>query len=190
METGQKAGQFKSEDTGLVHNSEQNAIIYNEFLTFCATSGLSMDEDGSISQMTTTQFAAVAGISRSVLYYWKAQPNFWREVDSRAREVFNRSTKFAIMKGLRLKAMAGDTKAAEFVLSHYSDYTPPAQKHEVKISGWADMVREARKKKIKAQARANSTEGEVVDQPGLPNNTSVPSPKVSNSIPLNQPVIT
>lgn len=147
--------------TDSVKPPELLKYLQNEYITFCASSGISMTEDGNFVAMTVTQFAAAAGVSRRTLYNWqKSIPNFWQRVDERAREIFNQSTKYAIFKGLKLKAMAGDTKAAEMVMSHYSDYTPPAQKHEVKLSGWGDMVREARKRAIKSNRPV--VEAEVV----------------------------
>jgi hypothetical protein len=156
--------------------------LQDNYITFCASSGLSQDEDGNFVTMTVKQFAAAAGVDRATLYRWqKSIPDFWTKVDERAKQIFNQSTKFAIFKGLKLKAMTGDVKAAEMVLSHYSDYTPPAQKHEVKLSGWGDMVREARKAQIKNDRPAQ--EAEIIEQ------FDEVAAKVSNPQPLAAPMI-
>lgn len=134
-----------------------------QWITYCAASGISLDEDGNFTTVTVKQFAVALGVHRDTLYEWKKSiPHFWQLVDERAREMFNQQTKYAIMKGLKLKAMTGDVKAAEMVLSHYSDYTPPAQKHEVKLNGWADLVKEARTNKIKKDGR-DAAEAQVID---------------------------
>ena len=157
----------------------------DQWITFCATSGMSYDEDGNFTTISVKQFAAAIGYDRTSLYRWKKEiPDFWGKVNARARELFNQQTKYAIFKGLNLKAMAGDVRAAEFVLSHYSDYTPPAQKHEVKLTGWGDVVREARKKRIKADRPADVVEAEVVpNAPALSNPTQPPQPPVYPHLP-------
>lgn len=185
-----------------VESEKRLSFLQNEWITFCAASGMSMNEDGEFVAMSVTDFATAAGVDRTTLYYWKKSiPDFWTRVDERAREIFNQSTKFAIFKGMKLKAMAGDVKAAEFVLSHYSDYRPPAQAHEVKLSGWGDMVREARKGKIKANRPLQ--EAEIVEPastpaytpPSVPVGTQPSSPSVDNGqppavIPPNPPTPT
>jgi hypothetical protein len=168
----------------------------DQFITFCASSGISTDEDGNFTYVTVKQFAAAIGYDRSRLYQWKKEiPGFWSLVDQRAREIFNGSTKYAIFKGLKLKAMLGDVKAAEFVLSHYSDYTPPAQKHEVKLTGWGDMVRDARKRAIKANRPVQEAEVVPMDPPNevvpvIPHSTETPKQLPTAPTPVQQPLST
>jgi hypothetical protein len=192
MDTGQNLAQIETPTAVDAEGAQKEKHLtwaQDQYITFCASSGISMTEDCQFELMTAKQFAAAVGYNRNTLYYWQENiPNFWQQVDQRARVIFNKSTKFAIIKGLKLKAMAGDVKAAEMLWSHFGDYTPPAQKHEVKINGWGDVVREARKKRIKAN---RPIEAEIVtsvsSSPALAVNDTVAAPPAAPAQPPQQP---
>jgi hypothetical protein len=176
-------------DAEYVERERKHKWALDQYITFCASSGLAMTEDGEVEPMSATKFAVAVGVDRTTLYWWqKNVPGFWKAVDKRAKEIFNHQTKYAIIKGLKLKAMAGDVKAAEMLWSHFGDYTPPAQKHEVKLNGWADVVREARRKKIKS---SRPVEAQVVQQPQTlstnPQSYPQPVPTATHNYPPQTP---
>lgn len=117
------------------------------YITFVAANGLSVKEDGSFEQMTASKFAEKIGVSRMTLYRWQDSiVNFQHLVRQRRQEIFTLNRENMIWRGLFLQAAKGNPKAAEMILSHFGDYTPPTQKHEVKIGGLADLVKLARQK--------------------------------------------
>jgi hypothetical protein len=143
---------------------QQNATIsktdpsyprYELYATYCACGGIMIDDDGTIKKQSVTEFAKSIGVDRVTLHRWKKRDGFWDLVEVKRAEVFQKSRLSAIWNGLTLRAMKGDAKQAEMILSAYAGYQPPSQKHEVKVSGLGDLVNIARNKKI--------IEGEVVE---------------------------
>lgn len=127
------------------------------YITFCAANGLSVEEDGSIIKMSAEAFAVKIGYGRATLYRWRDSiPNFQDRVRNRRREIFTANRENAVWNGLFLRAAKGDHKQAEMILTHFSDYTPPTQKHEVKVSGLADLAKIARKKNERDALNASS----------------------------------
>jgi hypothetical protein len=127
------------------------------YITFCAGNGLSVQEDGSFAKISAEQFAASIGVDRRTLYRWRDTiPEFGKRVKDRRREIFNANRESMVWNGLFLRAAKGDHKQAEMILSHFSDYTPPTQKHEVKIGGLADLAKLARQKDKVIDATSNS----------------------------------
>lgn len=128
------------------------------YITFCASAGLSVDADGDLKTMSMERFANKIGVARATLYRWKDTiPDFETKVSQRRRQIFAKNRENIIWKGLFLKAAAGDVKAAEMVLSHFSDYVPPTQKHEVKIGGLVDLAKQARAKNERRVVDADIT---------------------------------
>lgn len=117
------------------------------YITYYAANGLSVHDDGSFEKISAEKFAAKIGVHRTTLYEWqKSIPNFQARVRARRKEIFNGTREAMIWNGLFLRAAKGDSKQAEMLLSHFSDYVPPTQRHEVKIGGLADLAKIARKK--------------------------------------------
>lgn len=117
-----------------------------------------MTEDGDFVQLTVTQLAKDLGVNRTTLYDWpRIIPNFNQRVAARQKEIYAAGGSRAnnVWKALWLRASAGEKPQAEMVLSHFAGYTPPAQKHEVQVSGLADLANLARRKGI--------VEGEVIE---------------------------
>lgn len=120
------------------------------YITFCAGNGLSVQEDGSFAKISAEQFAASIGVDRRTLYRWRDTiPDFNKRVKERRREIFNANREAMIWNGLFLRAAKGDHKQAEMILSHFGDYLPPSQRHEVRVSGLADLLKMARNKNRK-----------------------------------------
>lgn len=119
----------------------------NYYITYYAAAGLSVDEDGNMVKITAADFADSIGVSRQTLYDWqKSIPNFQDRVKIRRKEIFTSTRENLIWRGLFLRAAKGDHKQAEMILSHFSDYVPPTQRHEVKLNGLADLAKAARAK--------------------------------------------
>lgn len=128
-------------------------LAQDYYVTFVASAGLSVEDDGTIKTITSEQFALKLGVTRVTLWRWKNSiPNFEQLVAKRRREIFTLNRENLVWKGLFLRAAKGDHKQAEMILSHFSDYTPPTQKHEVKIGGLADLVKMARSKNAQIKA--------------------------------------
>lgn len=131
------------------------------YITFCAANGLSVKEDGSFEKLSAEKFADKIGVARITLYRWRDSiPNFQQRVKQRRHEIFNANREAMVWNGLFLRAAKGDHKQAEMILSHFSDYTPPTQKHEVRVSGLADLLKLSRQK----------AERKVIDADGSTNN--------------------
>jgi len=120
------------------------------YITYVAAHGLSVEEDGTYTKITAQEFADKIGVSRKTLYQWQKDiPSFWDLVKIRRKEIFTQNRENAIWRGLTLRALKGDYKQAEMILSHFGDYTPPAQRHEVKVSGLGELYNMARQKRLK-----------------------------------------
>lgn len=128
------------------------------YITFYAANGLSVEEDGSFKKISAETFAHSIGVSRQTLYDWqKSIPNFQDRVRKRRQEIFTAGRESMVWNGLFLRAAKGDHKQAEMILSHFSDYTPPTQKHEVRVNGLADLAKIARAKNERTVLDAERT---------------------------------
>lgn len=133
------------------------SLKQEEWVSYCAVGGLITTEDGAIRKMSISDFAIQLGVDRKTLTNWKTSiPNFWERVDARRRELFSRSRIAVVWNGLFLRAAKGDAEQAKIILSHYADWQPPSQKHEVQIGGLIDLARLAEQE--------NVIEGETVDE--------------------------
>lgn len=122
-------------------------VAQDYYVTFCAANGLSVNEDGSFEKISAEQFASKIGVSRMTLWRWQQSiPGFQARVKVRRKEIFTLNRENMIWRGLFLRAAKGDHKQAEMVLSHFSDYVPPTQRHEVKLGGLTDLAKLARSK--------------------------------------------
>lgn len=122
-------------------------VAQDYYITFYAGAGLSVNDDGEIFKVTASEFANKIGYSRQTLYDWqKSIPDFQARVKARRKEIFTSNRENVIWRGLLLRAAKGDSKQAEMILSHFSDYVPPTQRHEVKLGGLVDLAKIARGK--------------------------------------------
>lgn len=127
------------------------------WVDFCALGGMMTDDAGNIYLMTVSEFALKIGVHRSTLNDWKKSiPTFWDMVRKRRIDLSKNSRASKVYNGLFLKAAQGDASAVRLWAELFDGYQPPAQKHDVKVSGLMDLVNLARKKQV--------IEGEVVEQ--------------------------
>ncbi len=142
------------------------SVLQDLWLTFDAAGGIVEDpETGAPMRMSITDFATKIGVHRTTLYEWrKLIPNYQDLVRRRRSEIFTEVRVSKVWAGVHLKAMLGEHKQAEMVLTHYSDYTPPAQrvKHDID-DGFADLLQRARKRR----EAETSNDSEIID--GTPN---------------------
>lgn len=132
-----------------------------EWITFTAIGGLVTEADGLLKPMTIVDFSNQLGVPRRTLYNWrKSIPKFWERVDVRRREMFGKDRIAKVWNGVYLRAAKGDAPQAQMILSHFSDYRPPAQSHEIEVKGWGDAIVNARKKMLATQ---HIIEAEVVN---------------------------
>jgi hypothetical protein len=126
------------------------------WIDYCALGGMMTDDQGNITNMTITVFADKLSVSRTTLNNWKkAIPGFWDLVRKRRIELSKNSRASKVYNGLFLKASLGDPAAVRLWAELFDNYQPPAQKHDVKVSGLLDLVNMARKNGV--------IEGEVVN---------------------------
>jgi hypothetical protein len=115
------------------------------FIDYMAFGAFSLDSAGMMSQMTAEQVAAKLGVTDRTLRRWRRSiPGYGDLVRKRRMEKFRIEIEDGVWRGLIAKALVGEPKQAEMVLSHFSDYTPPAQKVDHKVEGLADLVQLAR----------------------------------------------
>lgn len=127
------------------------------WIDYCAFDGLISDPGDPIpKRMTVTQFAEQLNVSRETLYAWRRTISDFRgKVSQRRKELSKDSRASKVYNALYLRCLRGDPRAIELWSKMFDDYQPPAQKHDVTVSGLGDLVNMARKKNI--------IEGEVVD---------------------------
>lgn len=164
-------------DTNVTLTYDMLTPIDQQIVDYFAMDGLVPNDGrfegkkGSLAQVSAQDFAQYLGYAsrRSIYDRRRDIPGFDKIMLARISLLQARYLVPAIFKGVGLRAMRGDAKQAEMLLSHLGIYTPPAQKHEVKIDGLAEAVNAAR-----AAARERSAiPVEAVDV------------KVADSIPLS-----
>lgn len=149
MENTQNSSQTEianrgDENTG-VEFSPYKDYAFDQFLSYSAMKGLAINENGSLEIWTDTMFATHYQVDRKTLWNWRQKPGFAQQVHARHTKIMKSDFVLLAWRGLAMRAAKGDKGQAEMILTHFGDYTPPAQKHEVKLTGWADLVREARR---------------------------------------------
>lgn len=137
------------------------------FIDYCAFASLSVDPDGSINRMTMQEIGTKLGVTDRTLRRWRRTiPNFAALVKQRRKDKFATVIEDGVWRGVIAKALLGEAKQAEMVLSYFSDYVPPAQRHEVKVNGLADLAQQVRTKHA-----PQPIEAQVIDQ--LPEETNL-----------------
>lgn len=167
---------------------DELTVIDQQIVDYFAMDGLMPNYEGSgekgrMIQLPAQKMAERLGYAdRKSLYNRRdAIPGFDEIVLGRMPALYRRYMVTAVWKGVGLRGMRGDAKQAEMLLSHYAGYTPPAQKHEVKIDGLAEAVNAART----AARRSAALPGDVVDAPPLPTG----SPQAGDNQPVLKPAL-
>lgn len=128
------------------------------FIDFMAFAAFTTGPDGTPQRMTDEDIAAKLGVNRRTLTRWRQSiPDYNQLISKRRHEKFKREIEDGVWRGLILKAMAGNPKQAEMVLSHFGDYVPPTQniKHGISESLADVMTGVGQSRKV--------VEGEVTD---------------------------
>lgn len=125
--------QFREEDVTEVHRL---------YIDFVSVGGLITDDDGTMTVMSTQDFANKIGVERTTLYTWRKKiPNFWEKVRERRMKIGSQARTNKVWNGVYLRAAKGDAEQAKIWLSTFDDWRPPAQAHEVKVNhGLADLI--------------------------------------------------
>lgn len=128
------------------------------FISFKAVGGISVEVGQSISKVSMQEFADSINVSRQTLYDWQngGIPNFWERVKVRREAIMSRDMVANVWQRVYLDAMAGKEPQQRLILGKFDDWKPPAQAHDVKMTGWADIINSARK-------RNQIPEGETID---------------------------
>lgn len=128
-----------------------------QFISYKAVGGISVEVGADTVRVTMTEFADSIGVDRTTLYLWqKTIPNFWQRVKERREAIGGRDMVANVWQRVYLDAMAGKAEQQKMFLGVFDDWKPPAQSHDVKMTGWADVINSARRRK-------EVPEGEVVD---------------------------
>lgn len=142
----------KVENTGV----KRLKLLQENYIEYKAVGGLITSDDGAVSKMNVEDFANKIGVNSVTLWRWqKLIPNFEQRVEAKRNEIFTTSRVTAVWNGVYLRALRGDAEQAKLFLGTYAKWQPPAQKHEVRVSGLADLAKAAETKKI--------IEGEITD---------------------------
>ncbi len=146
--------EYKLTDNELVELKPKQDL----FIDYMAFGSFTMDATGRLDQMTDEEVAAKLGVNRRTLSRWRRSiPGYAELIRKRRIEKFKVEIEDGVWRGLILKAMSGEQKQAEMVLSHFSDYVPPAQRVEHKVEGLADLIQNAR--------AAKRDQDRVIDSP-------------------------
>jgi hypothetical protein len=168
MENSAQSAQNQGIITGVIdtESADSTKVPYRlpkeealeQYKLYCASGGLEFYEPGSFKKITVDEFANRIGWARRTLYDWqKATTDFWIDVNKKRHELYSGAQTQIVWRGVFLRAAKGDAKQAEMFLSHYSDYVPPTQKQDVKITGFADLINLSRKRKAELERRQKET---------------------------------
>lgn len=127
------------------------------YIDFTAVGGLITEEDGTLRQMTITQFAQEIGVDRTTLYTWRKHiPNFWDLVAKRRQTIGSQARTNKVWNGVYLRAAKGDAEQAKIWLSQFAGWQPPKQRAEIEHRGIGDLLNMARQ-------RLTEIEGEIIE---------------------------
>jgi len=125
-----------------------------EFISFKAVSGLIVEVGEDIKSMNLTEFAKYVGVDRKTLYNWqKSIPNFWERVKQRRQAIFSRDRVSKVWSRVYLDAVSGKAEQQKLFLGQFADWKPPAQAHEVQMTGWGDVINQARRLKRETDSK-------------------------------------
>ncbi len=131
---------------GVVQVPKEHALgLYKDY---CAAGGLQTDEAGSLRRVSVEEFSQSIGWGRRTLYDWRsADPDFWDDVAARRSRIYGALVP-QVWRAVYERALKGEAKQAEMVLSHYSDYSPASHKQDAtETRGFADFLQLVRKRR-------------------------------------------
>ena len=133
---------------GFVDESKLLTQQQEQFISYKAVGGMSVEVGGDTMRVTMTDFAKSIGVDRTTLYLWqKSIPNFWGRVKDRREAIMGRDMVANVWQRIYLDAMAGKADQQKMIVGTFDDWKPPAQAHDVKMTGWADVINNARRRK-------------------------------------------
>lgn len=134
-------GEIVTDDKVLTQAQEQ-------YISYKAVGGLGVKTGEPLVKVSMHEFANMIGVSRMTLYRWEESiPNFWERVKNRRQELIGRDMISNVWNRVYLDAMAGKEPQQRLILGQFADWKPPAQAHDIKMTGWADVINKARQRK-------------------------------------------
>lgn len=132
----------------IVANQKPLTEAQESYISYKAVGGLGFKVGEPTSTISMQEFAEMVGFNRSTLWRWESSiPNFWERVKNRRQELIGRDMIANVWKRVYLDAMAGKEPQQRLILGQFADWKPPAQAHDIKMTGWADIINKARLRK-------------------------------------------
>ncbi len=134
-----------------------------QFVSFKAVDGTIVNTGESVQKMTLTEFADYLGVTRVTLYRWQESiPNFWDRVKQRREAIGGRDMTSKVWNRVYVDALSGKVEQQKLWLGQFDGWKPPAQQNDVQITGLADLVNLARKRKLENERQQT----QVIDLQG------------------------
>lgn len=119
-----------------------------KYISYKSVAGLGVKSGEPTAKVSMQEFADSIGYSRRQLYRWEETiPNFWQLVKERRMAIMGRDMVANVWQRIYLDALAGKAEQQKIIVGAYDEWKPPAQSHDVKMSGWADVINKARLRK-------------------------------------------
>jgi hypothetical protein len=125
--------------------STQNPTILTPqqqaWIDFCATAGMSIDEEGNPKKIAAEELAKMLGVSRSTLYDWRDRiPGFWQLVATRRDEIYSQSRMSLVYKAVFHKAVKGDIAAANLLMKQSGILKADKSEQTIKVESVDDAL--------------------------------------------------
>jgi len=139
----QKPPQQNAED---VESEKLLTLKQEEFISYKAMDGWIHNNGEAVRRMTLTEFADYLKVDRGTLYYWQNHiQNFWDRVNARRDTIISRDVLQKVWARVIVDALAGSTDDKKLILQ-VGGWKPPAQAHDVNVTGLADLANIARRR--------------------------------------------